>query len=76
MAGDDRDDEGKYTKTYPDEAFLTAVEELDVASTQNVANEVGCSYDLAYRRLKELEKEGKVRTQEVRNAFLWFLKSD
>jgi len=73
MVGDDRDDEGKYTETYPDEAFLTAVKELDVASTQNVANEVGCSYDLAYRRLKRLEREGEVETQEVRNAFLWFI---
>jgi len=73
MAGNDRDDEGKYTETYPDEAFLTAVNELDVASTQNVSNEVGCSYDLAYRRLKNLQNEGKVTTQEVRNAFLWFI---
>ena len=73
MAGDNRDDEGRYTETYPDKAFLAAVNKLDVASTQNVANNVGCSYDLAYRRLKSLEKEGEVETQEVRNAFLWFI---
>jgi len=72
MTGDDRDDEGKYTETYSDEAFLTAVDELDVASTQNIADTVGCSYDLAYHRLKNLEQESKVETQEVRDAFLWF----
>lgn len=71
MAGDDRDEQGRYTETYPDEAFLKAIEELDVASTQNIADKVGCSYDLAYRRLKDFQDEGKVNVQEVRNAFIW-----
>jgi len=71
MAGDDRDEEGKYTETYADEAFLSAIDETDVASTQAVADGVGCSYDLAYRRLKQLEDDGEVKSQEVRNAFVW-----
>ncbi|MGB9932895.1 transcriptional regulator [Haloarcula amylolytica] len=71
MAGDDRDDVGRYTETYPDEDFLSAVESIKVASTQNVADEVGCSYDLAYHRLKELAREGHISSREVRNAFIW-----
>lgn len=71
MAGDDRDEEGRYTETYPDEAFLSAIEEVDVASTQNIADAVGCSYDLAYRRLKQLREDGEIEAQEVRNAFVW-----
>lgn len=76
MAGDDRDDEGRYTQTYSDEAFLDAITELDVTSTQNVADEVGCSYDLAYRRLKQLRAEGRVESREVRNAFVWLRAND
>ena len=71
MAGDDRDEEGKYTESYSDESFLNAIEEADVASTQAVADAVGCSYDLAYRRLKQLKDDGEVDSQEVRNAFVW-----
>jgi len=71
MAGDERDEEGKYTRTYPDEAFLTAIDGVDVASTQAVADHVGCSYDLAYRRLHELEREGKIKKTDVGGSFLW-----
>lgn len=73
MADDDRDDEGQYTQTYPDEAFFNAIRQLDVTGTQNIADEVGCSYDLAYRRLKQLQAENEVEVQEVRNAFIWLL---
>jgi hypothetical protein len=71
MTGGDRDEEGKYTETYSDRAFLTAIDDLDVASTQAIADAVGCSYDLAYRRLKQLRAEGEVNSREVRNAFVW-----
>jgi len=67
----DRDEEGKYTEEYPDEAFLSAIEAVDVASTQNIADEVGCSYDLAYRRLKALEADGALDSHQVRSAFVW-----
>lgn len=68
---DDRDDEGQFTEQYPREAFLRAIRELPVASTQNVADEVGCSYDLAYRRLNQLEEEGRVTHEEAGRAFIW-----
>jgi len=67
----DRDDEGKFNKQYPDEDFISTVESLPVASTQNVADEVGCSYDLAYRRLQDLEEEGDIVREEVGGSFVW-----
>lgn len=66
-----RDDEGKFNKQYPDEDFISTVGSLPVASTQNVADEVGCSYDLAYRRLQDLEEEGDIVREEVGGSFVW-----
>lgn len=70
---EDRDDEGKYSETYSDSAFVTAVRELHVASTQLVADEVGCSYDLAYRRLGDLYEEGRLAKEEVGNSFVYYI---
>lgn len=67
----DRDDQGKYNEQYSDEAFLNAVEDLDVASTSSVAEEVGCSYDLAYRRLQTLEEDNQIRSTKVGGSFVW-----
>ena len=69
---EDRDDEGKYTEEYPDSQFIQAVESLPVASTQNVAEEVGCSYDLAYRRLAELFGQGELNREEVGGSFVYY----
>jgi len=69
---EDRDEEGKYSETYPDSAFLKAVHQLPVASTQNVAEEVSCSYDLAYRRLSDLFEEGELEREEVGNSFIYY----
>jgi DNA-binding transcriptional regulator YhcF (GntR family) len=69
----DRDDEGKFNREYPDEDFISAVQTLPVASTQNVADEVGCSYDLAYRRLQNLEEVGKVEQEAVGGSFVWMI---
>ena len=71
VMGDQRDEDGRFRKTYFEEAFLDALREVEVASTQNVADFVGCSYDLAYRRLKEMEDDGLVRHEEVGNSFIW-----
>jgi hypothetical protein len=67
-----RDDEsGRFLEEYPMEAFLKAVEELEVATTSKVAECVGCSYDLAYRRLNTLSKDGDVERTEVGGSFVW-----
>lgn len=71
VMGDQRDEDGRFRETYSEEAFLDALRDVDVASTQNVADFVGCSYDLAYRRLKELEKKGVIKHENVGNSFVW-----
>jgi len=68
---DDRNEEGKFTEQYSDDAFLTAINDLPVASTQSVADRVGCSYNLAYRRLGKLEGEGAIEKEEVGTSFVW-----
>ena len=69
--GDSRDEGGRWSPQYEDESFLVAVSSLPVASTQRVADEVGCSYDLAYRRLRELADEGYVRGEKVGGSYVW-----
>lgn len=69
--GGSRDDGGKWSLQFADRDFLDAVASLPVASTQHVANEVGCSYDLAYRRLKQLADENRVGNEKVGGSFIW-----
>lgn len=68
----DRDDEsGQFREEYPTEAFLKTVEELDVATTSKVAERVGCSYDLAYRRLNALSEDEEIEKTDVGGSFVW-----
>jgi CTP-dependent riboflavin kinase len=69
----DRDEEGKYDQSFADSDFLNAVESVPVASTQNVADEVGCSYDLAYRRLKQLFDDDEIEREEVGGSFVYYI---
>jgi len=67
-----RDEEtGQFSQEYPREEFLTAIEELDTPTTVEIADSVGCSYDLAYRRLQDLEEAGIIAKREIGGAFLW-----
>lgn len=69
---DERDaDTGQFSEQYPREAFLNAVDNLEVATTSNVAEAVGCSYDLAYRRLHDLAADGHVESTDVGGSFIW-----
>lgn len=68
-----RDEEGKYSESYSDSDFVQAVNDLPVASTQLVADQVGCSYDLAYRRLKKLYEEGEIQREEVGTSFVYYI---
>lgn len=67
-----RDDEtGRFTEQYARESFLDAVEQHDNATTAEVAVTVGCSYDLAYRRLSALADDGSVRRTKIGATFVW-----
>ncbi len=68
----DRDEEtGKFSQQYERREFLGAIEELDTPTTAAIAEYVGCSYNLAYRRLNALEENGSTIKNEVGGTFLW-----
>ena len=71
--GRDRDEySGRFTREYSDEDFLKAVEELKSSSTSDVADYLGCSSDLAYRRLTELAEDGRIGSEKVAGNYRWF----
>jgi len=65
------DDSGQFTEQYPRKAFVQAVASIENATTTRVADEVGCSYDLAYRRLNALDSEGEIEKITVGSSFIW-----
>ena len=73
MPADRDEDSGRFSREYPRDSFLDALEELDVATTAKVAERVDCSYDLAYHRLNELAKEGSATKREIGGSFVWRL---
>ncbi|WP_254840047.1 transcriptional regulator [Natronomonas marina] len=73
MDEEKRDDAGRFEEDYPDDAFVEAVESLHVASTSNVAEYVGCSYDLAYRRLDTLFGDNEIKREKVGRAFVFYI---
>ena len=63
---------GQYTESYPPEEFLSAINSLDeAASTQQIADEVGCAYRTAHAELTKLEEEENITSRKVGNAKLW-----
>lgn len=69
-----RDEEtGQYEPEFTDDEFLAAIETHDTATTTKIAETVGCSYDLAYRRLHQLVEENELRKEKIGNTFVWKL---
>lgn len=69
----DRDEEtGKYTGKYSIKDFLDAIrDEGGMAGTGDVADQVGCAHDTAYKRLQNMEEQGLVSSRKVGNTLLW-----
>lgn len=75
--GRDRDEfSGRYNREYDVGDFVEALKDLESASTSQVAEEVGCSRDLAYRRLKELKENGVVSAELIGGNYRWSVKSN
>jgi len=72
MAPERDEDTGQFQEEYPVRSFLEAVQELENPTTSNVADYIGCSYDLAYRRLNELAARDELRKEVVGSSLLWF----
>lgn len=73
----DRDEySGRFTQEFSDSEFVAAVEELGSCSTTEVADHIGCSSDLAYRRLLELESEDSIAAEKIAGNYRWFSNSE
>jgi uncharacterized membrane protein len=66
-------DSGRFTTNYPDQEFIQALEGSSYVTTKQVANSVGCSQNLAYRRLHDLEERGLVSKKKVGQSLAWDL---
>lgn len=62
---------GKYTESYPLDQFVSVLNSLSGATTQEVADEIGCAYRTAHAKLSDLEDSGEVKSRKVGNAKLW-----
>lgn len=67
----ERDDDNRFTPQFADEEFINAVEELDDATTREVAEIVGCQKETARQRLKELADRGAVIERQVGYQSVW-----
>lgn len=75
--GPERDEySGRYNREFELSEFISALEEIGPTSTSNIAESVGCSRDLAYRRLKELEEEGAVSGELIGGNYRWSVLDD
>lgn len=73
MAKDRDADSGKYREVYPLPVVRAAVTSIDEATTTAVAEELGCAYQTAYMKLRELEDQGDVDSRKIGNVRLWFI---
>lgn len=71
MTANRDEDSGKFTEQYSRETFVKAVDSIENATTSQVAEEIGCSYDLAYRRLNALEESNEVSSTKIGSSFVW-----
>ena len=73
--GRDREDkgkDGKFRQEFKDHEFLGAVKMLGPkVGTSDVAEDVGCDRDTAYKRLKKLRGEGEVESEKIGQSLVW-----
>lgn len=60
-------------RDFSDSEFIKAVTALEPASTQEIAEHVGCTRENARLRLIELHKNGEVSQKKIRGSYVWYL---
>jgi predicted ArsR family transcriptional regulator len=65
------DETGQFEPTYSPEDFLEAVDELDLPTTAEVADHIGCAHRTALYHLSNLEEEERVDSRRAGRAKLW-----
>lgn len=66
-----RNEKGQVVESYPVADVLEALHEIGPAGTREVSDELGSSYETAYKKLRALEDNGQVTSRKVANARLW-----
>lgn len=69
--GKDRDESGQFTEVVSDDDIVAFLQNTDGASTVEVADHFEYKRPTAYRRLRDIEDEGRVQSREVGNSLLW-----
>lgn len=64
---------GKFTPTYTAKDFINALEALNLPTTAEVADHVGCAHRTALHHLNDLEESGRITSREAGRAKLWML---
>ena len=64
---------GKFKQSFSDDVFMEVLKKSGVLSTKEVAGQVGCSYNLAYKRLKALRKKGRVSGRLIGKSYAWWI---
>ena len=68
---DKHDESGRFAAEYGPEDFVDAVAGLELASTKDVAEVVGCAHRTALHHLNTLEESGEVTSRMVGRAKVW-----
>ena len=65
------DQNGKYTPAASDAEILAYLSDTGGAGTTDVADEFSYEQPTAYRRLRELEDQGRVTSRQIGGSLLW-----
>jgi len=63
--------DGQFGEIYSEDEFISAIESLQPAGTQEIADRVGCSRQNADYRLREFAKDDKVNQKKIGNSLVW-----
>lgn len=65
---------GQYTASYSDDEFIETLAELGgEATASEVADQIGCVRDSAYRRLDQLTENGDILKRQAGRIMVWRL---
>jgi len=71
MSEDERS--GPFEERVSDEEILAFIEQEEVVTTKEVAEEFDYHLQTARRRLKQLHQEGEIRQKDVGKRFVWWI---
>lgn len=62
---------GRFARVYDDTDFLGVVADLEQAGTHDVADQLGCTQEHAYRRLRTLADNGRIDSRTIGGTRIW-----